>query len=107
MQQIGTIGNASNPAGTIYQTKKGNYIDAPSVDGRKTYIKENKDGTYNVTITKDGETTYNKTLSEKQLVKEFGADINTLDINLNGSDTAQQAKNKYGSSVANNLYKVV
>ena len=58
MEVIGTIGNGSNVAGTILKTQNGNYVDAPSVDGRKTEIKENQDGTYNVNVTKNGKTEY-------------------------------------------------
>lgn len=107
MEQIGTIGNTVNPSGTIYKTSAGNYIDAPSVDGRKTQIKQNSDGTYNVTVTKDGKTEYQETLTENQLVKNFGADISSLDINLEGTNSAKQAQTKYGNDVANKFYASV
>ncbi len=106
MEFIGTIGNAGEKAGEIYKTKNGNYIDAPFVDGRKTQIKENSNGTYDVNVTKNGQTEYQKTLNEKELVGDFGADISSLDINLAGTNNAQQAQMKYGNKVANNLYCV-
>lgn len=106
MEKIGTIGDAQNIAGTIYKTNKGNYIDAPSVDGRKTTINEKPDGTYDVKITKDGKTQYNKTLTENELVKDFAADVKNLDITLDGTNTAQQAQAKQGKNVANNLFTV-
>ena len=107
MEVVGTIGSDNNGAGTILKTKKGNYVDAPSVDGRKTEIKENQDGTYSVNVTKNGKTEYNRTLDENELVKQFGADISQLDINLQGTNSKQQAQTKYGNNVANNLYRVV
>ncbi len=105
MEKVGTIGNASNQAGIIYKTKAGNYIDAPSVDGRKTDIKKNNDGTYHVTVTKNGEVSYEKNLTEEQLVHNFGADISTLVIN-NGTQSSKDAQNKYGDKVANNFFAV-
>lgn len=102
MEKIGTIGDA----GTIYKTNKGNYIDAPSVDGRKTTINEKTDGTYDVKVTKNGKTEYNQNLSENDLVKNFAADVNNLDITLEGTNNASQAKAKYGKDVANHFYSV-
>ena len=106
MEKIGTIGEPGNIAGTIYKTNKGNYIDAPSNDGRKTTINEKPDGTYDVKITKDGKVQYNKTLNENELLKDFAADVKNLDITLDGTKSASQAQNKLGKSVANNLYAV-
>ena len=107
MEKVGTIGNVANPTGTIYKTDAGNHIDAPSVDGRKTDIKPNGDGTYDVTVTKNGKVTYEKTLTEEQLVANFGADISALDINKPlGTNSQAEAQDKYGEKVANNFYAV-
>lgn len=105
MEMIGTIGNATNPAGTIYKTEAGNHIDASSVDGRKTDIKPNGDGTYDVTVTKNGKVEYEKTLTEQQLVQEFGADVSSLNINKPlGTNSQEDAQERYGEDVANNFY---
>ena len=107
MEKSGTIGNVTNPAGTIYKTDAGNHIDAPSVDGRKTDIKANCDGTYDVTVTKNGKVQYEKTLTEQQLVQEFGADVSSLNINKPlGTNSQEDAQDKYGKKVANNFYAV-
>ena len=107
MENLGTIGNATNPAGTIYKTNAGNHIDAPSVNGRKTDIKANGDGTYNVTVSQNGEITYEKTLTEQQLVKEFGADVSVLNINKPlETNSQEEAQDKYGENVANKFYAV-
>lgn len=107
MENLGTIGNVTNPAGTIYKTDAGNHIDAPSVNGRKTDVKPNGDGTYNVTVTQNGKVTYEKTLTEAQLVKEFGADVSKLNINKPlGTNSKEDAQDKYGEKVANNFYAV-
>ena len=107
MENLGTIGNVTNPAGTIYKTDAGNHIDAPSVNGRKTDVKPNGDGTYNVTVTQNGKVTYEKTLTEAQLVKEFGADVSSLNINKPlGTNSQEDAQDKYGEKVANNFYAV-
>ncbi len=82
MEFIGTIGSKNDVAGKIYKTKYGNYIDLPTLGGRKTKIKENQDGTYNVNITKNGKRDYSATLTEKELVEQFGADVSQLDIKL-------------------------
>ena len=107
MEKIGTIGNGTTPAGTIYKTNAGNHIDASSVDGRKTDVKPNGDGTYDVTVTKNGQIQYKETLTEEQLVQEFGADISALNINKPLGTTSQDdAKDKYGDKVANNFYAI-
>ena len=107
MEMIGSIGNVTNPTGTIYKTSGGNYIDAPSVDGRKTDVKPNGDGTYDVTVTKNGKVEYEKTLTEEQLVQEFGADASKLNINKPlGTNSQAEAQDKYGDKVANNFYAV-
>ena len=107
MEMIGTIGNVTNPAGTIYQTDAGNHIDAPSVDGRKTDIKPNGNGTYYVTVSQNGKVTYEKTLTEEQLVQNFGADVSALDINKPlGTNSQEDAQDKYGKDVANKFYAV-
>ena len=107
MQQVGTIGNATNPAGTIYKTEVGNHIVAPSVDGRKTDIKPNGDGTYDVTVTKNAKVVYEKTLTEQQLVSEFGTDVSKLNINKPlGTNSQEEPKERYGKDVANNFYAV-
>lgn len=107
MEKIGTIGNVANPAGTIYKTEAGNHIDAPSVDGRKTDIKPNGDGTYDVTVTQNGKVTYEERLTEQQLVQNFGADVSALDINKPlGTNSQAEAQDKYGEEVANKFYAV-
>ena len=107
MEMLGTIGNGTNPAGTIYRTEAGNHIDAPSVDGRKTDIKPNGNGTYDVTVTKNGKVVYEKTLTEQQLVSEFGADASKLNINKPlGTNSQEDAQERYGKDVANNFYAV-
>lgn len=107
MEMVGTIGSGVNTTGTIYKTKANNYIDAPSVDGRKTQIQENSDGSYNVTVTKDGDVQYNERLSESELVNNFGADISSLDITKPlGTNSQADAQAKYGDNVAKNFYAV-
>ena len=101
MEKIGTTGNS---ALEIYKTNNGNYVGASFVDGRNTKINENKDGTYNVNIVKNGKPEYNKTLTEDELLKNFKVDINN--IKLDGTQNAEQAKLKYGNNVANNLYGI-
>ena len=103
---IGTIGNNGNVAGTIYKTKAGNYVDASSVDGRKTDIKQNADGTYDVKVDYKGKVDSYKNLSEAQLVEKYGADITKLDINLNGTTSQADAQSKYGEGVAKNFYAI-
>ena len=107
MENIGTIGNVTNSAGTIYKTEEGNYIDASSVNGRKTDVKPNGDGTYDVTVSRNGKVEYEKTLTAEQLVKEFGADVSQLNINKPlGTNSQAEAQDKYGEKVANNFYVV-
>ncbi len=103
MEKLGTTGNG---AFEVYKTNKGNLVGASFVDGRNSTIKENKDGTYDVNVVKNGKTEYNEKLSEDELVKNFAVDINKLDITLDGTNSAKQAQNKYGQNVAKNFYSV-
>ena len=101
MEKIGTTGNS---ALEIYKTNKGNYVGASFVDGRNTTINDNKDGTYDINVTKNGKTEYNQRLNENELVKNFRVDMNS--IQLDGTQNAEQAKLKYGQNVANNFYGI-
>ena len=107
MEFVGTIGSIGQVSGSVYKTKNGNYVDLPSVDGRKTTVKEKPDGTYDVHILKNGRAEHYTGLSEQELIKNFGADISRLNINVGDTNSVQQAQTRYGKNAANKFYRVV